>query len=650
MTHTAGPPIHIGETPPLIPQDVLLGAQMETMLDGVLVVALDQKILFHNTRFREIWGIRDDIAQGAADGELLGLVRHQLVDAEQFLARTDHLYRHPTEIGRDEIRLVDGRVLDRYTAPIAGADGCCVGRIWYFRDVTPQANAMAAAADWKCRYDEAAEAAGHVLYDLDLSTDKITWSSNCVSVLGYTCDELAGGYSRWLGLLHPEDRGAFAKEIERVTQSRGPFRLEYRIVRRDGTWILVQDHGRVIGASDGAPQRMVGFLIDVTEQRHAELHRRKQSEILQTIFDHIPVMIAFIDKGELKVLNRAFERTFGWTVETLRDRDVVSELYPDPHEQARVRAFIAHAEGKWGEFRALARNGAQFDTAWADIRLSDGSCICIGQNMTERKIAEQLERERSGLREAVAAMERVLGVVGHELRTPLAALRAISEFLMTDGARETAEWHGFLIDLSAEVDRMAETVNNILEAARLNSGRARWNWGSVDLAETCQQAVATFEPLLDTKRIKLSTRLDEMACRMTGDADAIRRLLVNLLSNAHKHTADGSIEIHCGTSADAQGAWVNLTISDTGSGIGPEILSRLGEAFALNSGVVGGSYVGGTGLGMAICKGIVQAHGGAIRVDSESGRGTTVTVRLRADLPAAATGETITLPVTEVCS
>jgi signal transduction histidine kinase len=82
-------------------------------------------------------------------------------------------------------------------------------------------------------------------------------------------------------------------------------------------------------------------------------------------------------------------------------------------------------------------------------------------------------------------------------------------------------------------------------------------------------------------------------------------------------------------------------VSDSGSGIEPDVLARLGQAFALNSGVVGSRYVGGTGLGLSICKGIVQVHGGCLTVRSEVGRGTTVTVRLRSDLdgPEPLTGK-----------
>jgi signal transduction histidine kinase len=263
------------------------------------------------------------------------------------------------------------------------------------------------------------------------------------------------------------------------------------------------------------------------------------------------------------------------------------------------------------------------------------------ENITARKLAERLASEQRGLRDAVVGMEQVLGVVGHELRTPLAALRAITEFLAIDGGRSTAEADRFLLEMSQEVDHMSDTVNNLLEAARLNSGRAKWNWSEVDLIETAWDAIASIQPLVNEHNLQIVNQIDVRDSRMLGDADALRRLLVNLLGNAKKHTVEGRIEVRAASFADPEGAWVDLSVRDTGAGIAPELLSRLGEAFALNSGVVGSNYIGGTGLGLAICKGIAAAHGGELLIDSVPGQGTTVTARLRADLGAAATGDTI---------
>ena len=272
------------------------------------------------------------------------------------------------------------------------------------------------------------------------------------------------------------------------------------------------------------------------------------------------------------------------------------------------------------------------------MRVNGNEVIGIGVvvvEITERKRAEveQREREYAAHREAVHAMENVLGIVGHELRTPLAGMRAISEFLLTDVQRHTDQSEEFLRHLHAETIRMSETVNDLLEAARLNSGRARWRWNTVDLNAICHEAIDTVRPLVDPAAIDLGCRLHSDDLTIRGDADAIRRLVVNLLSNARKHTAGGRIEVDVSSEARDGHHWASISVRDTGSGIPPQILEQLGEAFALNSGVVGASHIDGTGLGLSICKRIAAAHGGQIRVHSTAGLGTCITVSLRADLP-----------------
>lgn len=110
--------------------------------------------------------------------------------------------------------------------------------------------------------------------------------------------------------------------------------------------------------------------------------------------------------------------------------------------------------------------------------------------------------------------------------------------------------------------------------------------------------------------------------------------MINLAGNARRFTAAGHIDVAVRPlPADDEGRrWIELTVRDTGCGIAPEIRQRLGEAFALNAGIVGDKHVAGAGLGLAICRGIVAAHGGTMSIESEVGKGTLVAIRLRVDL------------------
>jgi len=254
----------------------------------------------------------------------------------------------------------------------------------------------------------------------------------------------------------------------------------------------------------------------------------------------------------------------------------------------------------------------------------------------ERRKAQLAARERRHLQEVVHAMERVLAVVGHELRTPLAALRVTTEFLLTPEAKETAEWDVFLKSIHSEVTRMAELVNNLLEAARLNSGRSSWHWSTIHLNSVCDEAFNVIRPLIAHGRVELRLEIGASPLMMRGDSDAVRRLILNLVSNSAKFTHEGHICLRARALVEEGVNWIEIEVEDTGHGISDSMLGKLGNAFVLSSGALGSDYVKGTGLGLTICKAIVAAHGGHLSVASQPGVGSVFTARLRADLEAPA--------------
>lgn len=264
--------------------------------------------------------------------------------------------------------------------------------------------------------------------------------------------------------------------------------------------------------------------------------------------------------------------------------------------------------------------------------------IRIAERLLEREATLALQltdaAQKRGLAQAVSKTDRVLGIVAHELKTPLAGLRAMTEFLLTDEARIAGQLEPLLQSIHDESIRLATTVDELLEAARLSSGKANWRWSEFALSQVCDEALEGVRRLLGQK-VTLEVQVSPKGATMRGDSEAVRRLLSNLVSNSRKHTARGTIRVEMRRYNIGSAQWIELNVADTGRGMTRGVRDRLGQPFVLNSGMVGEE--GGTGLGLAICKGIVAAHGGSIRVESEVGRGTVVTVMLRADLdgPAA---------------
>ena len=132
-----------------------------------------------------------------------------------------------------------------------------------------------------------------------------------------------------------------------------------------------------------------------TKSKSSEIEQ-KNKEILQTIFENVPAMITMVDKdGRFILVNRDFENRLGWRLDELakQNPDMLAELYPDPQARQAVLGFAERADGRWEDFRTRAKDGRVIDTSWAMVRLSDGSIIGVGKDITERKQMENALRE-----------------------------------------------------------------------------------------------------------------------------------------------------------------------------------------------------------------------------------------------------------------
>jgi len=136
-----------------------------------------------------------------------------------------------------------------------------------------------ALLEWKNRYEAVIQASGHLLYDWNPVTNRVTYGGDSVRVLGYSLRELGSTLDEWLEIVHPEDRVQVAQEIERGLAAGEPFHGAYRVKRKDGAFVDVQDDGHFVLNSDGVPTRMLGFLVDVTERKRSEEQERQTQKM-----------------------------------------------------------------------------------------------------------------------------------------------------------------------------------------------------------------------------------------------------------------------------------------------------------------------------------------------------------------------------------
>jgi PAS domain S-box-containing protein len=219
-------------------------------------------------------------------------------------------------------------------------------------------------------------------------------------LVGYSNDELHG--LTLVDLAEEADRGANAEWMERLRRKeRHDFQIETRYRRKDGQIIWVHNTVSLIPDAGEGSSFIMTIAQDITARKNADDNLRKQIEVFRKIFDHVPAMISFVNKeGAIKFVNPEWERTLGWSLEEIQKEnlDIFALCYPDPEYRKKVLKFLADAQEQWVEFKSRTKDGRILDTIWARVRLSDGTSLGIGRDITSRKRTEQaLQRSEAYL-------------------------------------------------------------------------------------------------------------------------------------------------------------------------------------------------------------------------------------------------------------
>ena len=208
-----------------------------------------------------------------------------------------------------------------------------------------------------------------------------------------------------------------------------------------------------------------------------------------------------------------------------------------------------------------------------------------------------------------------LSDASHELKTPLAAMSGYAQNAEIDllNGSSTAQIQEKLKRISSESNRMAPMVTQILDATRIEEGRMVLELAPCDLDGLVRETVETYFAVLNKNNNKLALRIPLELPQVKADSSRLQRVFVNLVSNALKHTKSGTILIK----AEEEENFIKVTVKDTGSGISEEDMPHIWERY-----YKGKHSETGTGLGLFICKFIIESHGGKIWAESEVGKGT----------------------------
>jgi signal transduction histidine kinase len=320
---------------------------------------------------------------------------------------------------------------------------------------------------------------------------------------------------------------------------------------------------------------------------------------------------------------------------------------------ASISIFIALAIAD-GYVRDAAPGTVRF-ALWATLLLAAGAVVAafLFERRQARRIedrSQELEQLSGELYRANRAKAEFLGSVSHELRTPLAAIVGFIDLLRDGSYGElNARQRGPVERIESSANHLRDLVEQVLDLARMSAGRLELHVEPVRLRPFVIDVVSEMEPLATSRGLALSISVPTSLPRVVTDVSHLRRILVNLIGNAIKFTAEGSVGVRAFqvnsseaiTAASptgkrpllhAHGAWIALQVTDTGVGIAASDLERIFEEFEqVNAGPRADSERRGTGLGLTISRRLARSLDGDITVESLPGRGSVFTLWLPGD-------------------
>jgi PAS domain S-box-containing protein len=487
----------------------------------------------------------------------------------------------------------------------------------------------------------------------DLNSRILSWNTGAEKKYGWSQDEVLGKIIK--DVVRPETPENELNDTVDLIMKTGMLQTELVHRKKDGTALVIMSTSSLIKDLKGTPTGIISVCRDITERKKIENALAESEKKYRLLVENQTNILAETSiSGELLFVNPAYCKLMGKTKEELLGKSVESTIHEDDLERARkdLEPIFKPPYSISTESRMLTKNGWRW-IAWTDNAVLNDkgivtSITCLGRDITERKLArEELQKANEQLRELDKLKDNFLSTVSHELRTPLTSIKSFAEILLNYD-EDKATQKEFLGIINDESDRLTRLINDFLDLSKIQAGRMQWQTVELSLADAIRSATNTARPLVDKNSLELLMYVEPNLPHVLADRDRIIQVITNILGNSVKFTPEnGKITLRAWSDknqAGENGEWATVSISDTGIGIAPENHQKIFERFG-QVGDVLKDRPKGTGLGLPICKKIVEYFGGRIWLQSDLGKGTTFFFTLpavknetRADTPAPVAG------------
>src|SRR5215831_16587803 len=586
---------------------------------------VDKLCTFFNKRWLEFTGrsLEQELGNRWAEGVHADDLQQCLgTYTEAFDARKPFVMQYRLRRNDGEYRWISDEGVPRYNPErkFVGYIGSCV-------DVTELLRQQKALHQFEERVALATEAAHLGVWELNIATNQI-WISDKVRELFQLPQQDEISYVEFEQRVHPADRAARDQITQTAIRSQSSYETEYRIVLPDGRIRWIGGRGRCLSEGDGKSTRLLGVSMDITERKQAE-------ELFELATEASPSGTVLVDhQGRIILVNAHIEELFGYARDELIGKAVdvlVPERFAHGHATHRANFFAApeaRAMGAGRELFARRKDGSEFpvEIGLNPIQTPHGLVVLANVvDISARLAAEEVarrSREQVELLSRVSLLGEMTASLAHELNQPLAAIvnnaTAAMQYL-EQGRLKPEQLKDILNDVVADGRRACDVMQNVRNAIKKGSAIR----GQINLNDVVKTVAHMVQADAAAHSCKIELHLTPDLPAVEGDPTQIQQVLINLVLNAFDAMRDAPPSrrvVDIATNSNGDGT-IGVAVRDYGSGISEATRERLFEQFFTTKD-------DGLGMGLAIVRSIVEAHGGTIWAENAQGGGARFCLRL----------------------
>jgi PAS domain S-box-containing protein len=585
----------------------------DTATEALFILSPEGRILAANQSARNWLGYTTEELAGKPLSELISSTE----DTDNLLVRLS--VGQPVEGLRTSLETKDGRFTPTLLSLSVAKDrwGDTFAILASALDISNLEEAANKLRASEVRYRALFETSTDLLARVDQEGRFLTVNRAMADSFGLSPEEIEG--KSFFDVMPPEvARRRLEAGLEAVKEKKAVFLEDEREGRFFRQWFVPLE------LPEGAIFQIIA--VDITQYKKMEESLRHSEENYRLLVEHALVGIGIHQKGHFVYANHQLAALFGYPIEEFVGMSIGDIIHPRDREMVLRRAENRQkglAEPEHYEFTGLKKDGSSFYAVVSNALVEhegQAATLITIMDITDTRARKELEGSKLELEAALSKLEQIdsdrkkmLAEISHDLRTPLAAVMGFAELLANNGnlpapAREQAK---IINQESAHLNRL---VDDILDLSQAEEGRLRYDIVPCAISEPITQAIKLLQGEASRKGLYIKVELPDDLPDVLADADRIRQVMVNLISNAINATDKGGITIKVSYDRDK----LTVAVSDTGVGIRQEDMAKLFTPFSR----IGGNYKG-AGIGLSISRLIIEHHGGYIDAMSRYGSGST---------------------------